>query len=242
MKSDIWYGGRLTLRQPVKGFKATTDALLLAAAIPQTAQHVLELGAGVGAASLALAARLEQVKVTAIECDEEIAALLAQNITDNEMSARVVAVTGDAFDVNPLWEGRHDLVMMNPPYNDHRSTLSDDEYRKAAMATDDLGRWIKAAAKGLAPKGRLVMISRADKLDEIMRGLTPDFGDISLKPIYTTTDDAAKRVLVSARKGVEGPLSIMPSLMLDQDEYALNGGGLDMIPKGRNVGRIKLPS
>ena len=85
------------------------------------------------------------------------------------------------------------------------------------------------------------MISRADKLDEIMKGLEPDFGDISLKPIYTKTDDAAKRVLVSARKGVDGPLTILPSLMLDQDEDALNGGGLEMIPNGRNVGRIKLP-
>ena len=242
MTSDSWYGGRLTLRQPEKGFKATTDALLLAAAIPQDAQHVLELGAGVGAASLALAARLDQVKVTAVERDEEIAALLAQNIDDNQMSARVVTVSGDAFDEKPHWEGRHDLVMMNPPYNDHRSTLSDNEYRKAAMATDDLARWIKAAAKGLVMKGRLVMISRSDKLDEIMKGLEADFGDISLKPIYTKTDDAAKRVLVSARKGVEGPLSILPSLMLDQDEDALNGGALEMIPKGRNVGRIKLPS
>ena len=241
MTSDSWYGGRLTLRQPEKGFKATTDALLLAAAIPQDAQHVLELGAGVGAASLALAARLDQVKVTAVERDEEIAALLAQNIDDNQMSARVVTVSGDAFDEKPHWEGRHDLVMINPPYNDHRSTLSDDEYRKAAMATDDLARWIKAAAKGLVMKGRLVMISRSDKLDEIMKGLEADFGDISLKPIYTKAEDAAKRVLVSARKGVEGPLSVLPSLMLDQDENALNGGALEMIPKGRNVGRIKLP-
>ena len=115
----------------------------------------LELGAGVGAASLALAARLEQVKVTAVERDEEIAALLVQNIDDNQMSARMVGFAGDAFDAKPFWEGRHDLVMMNPPYNDHRSTLSGDEYRKTAMATDDLGRWIKAGAKGLALKGRL---------------------------------------------------------------------------------------
>ena len=105
MTSDSWYGGRLTLRQPEKGFKATTDALLLAAAIPQDSQHVLELGTGVGAASLALAARLDQVKVTAVERDEEIAAMLAQNIDDNEMSTRVVAVSGDALRQNPQAAG-----------------------------------------------------------------------------------------------------------------------------------------
>ena len=52
-------GGRLRLRQPLSGHRVGHDAILLAAATGGRAGELaVDLGAGVGAAGLALAARV----------------------------------------------------------------------------------------------------------------------------------------------------------------------------------------
>ncbi len=56
---DAVLGGRLRLRQPLRGHRVGHDAILLAAATGGRAgEHAVDLGAGVGAAGLALAARV----------------------------------------------------------------------------------------------------------------------------------------------------------------------------------------
>jgi tRNA1(Val) A37 N6-methylase TrmN6 len=247
---DRWYGGRVVISQPAKGFRATTDAILLAAAIPKNTQHVLELGAGIGAASLALAIRLTSLQITAVEGDDMIAALLELNITENDLSDRITAYCDDALMPAPPWEGRHDLVMINPPYNDISSTLSEDERRQKAMAVDNLVAWIDAAACALVQKGRLVMISRADRVDELISGLGHAFGDLSMRSVHTLPDHPAKRVLISGRKGVVGPATILPSLTLHvkpdilTDEMAAisdDKAAINMIPPGRHLAKLRLP-
>ena len=57
---DAVLGGRLSLRQPRRGHRFGHDAILLAAATDaRSGQHAVELGAGVGAAGLALAKRID---------------------------------------------------------------------------------------------------------------------------------------------------------------------------------------
>ncbi len=56
---DAFLGGRLMLRQPRRGHRAGHDAVLLAAATAGRAgERVVEFGAGIGTAALALAARV----------------------------------------------------------------------------------------------------------------------------------------------------------------------------------------
>ena len=67
---DAVLGGRLRLRQPLAGHRVGHDAILLAAATEGSAgEHAVDLGAGVGAAGLALAARVAGLKVTLVEID-----------------------------------------------------------------------------------------------------------------------------------------------------------------------------
>ena len=73
---DAVLGGRLRLRQPLTGHRVGHDAILLAAATGGRAgEHAVDLGAGVGAAGLALAARVAGLKVTLVEIDPALAAL-----------------------------------------------------------------------------------------------------------------------------------------------------------------------
>ena len=253
---DAFYGGRITLDQPEEGFRGTSDAILLAAAVPPGCQHILELGAGVGAATLALAARRavhgsdDDMHITAVERDPVIAAILTLNVANNQMDNRITVCVDDALTARPPWAGCHDLVMINPPYNDAASTVSENQQRLDAMAGDDLKTWINAGYRGLADKGRLVMISRADRLDEVMDGMHGKFGDLSLKAIHTRPDQPAKRVIISGRKGVAGPVHLLPPLMMrdenNKDSQAMrvishDAGRLEIIPPGRDIGRVRLP-
>ena len=61
---DSFLGGRLTIEQPLGGFRAGLDAVMLAAAVPaREGDCVLELGSGAGTASLCLAARIAGVSI-----------------------------------------------------------------------------------------------------------------------------------------------------------------------------------
>ncbi len=243
-KNISWCNGQMKLCQHRDGFPATTDALLLAGAVPKDTKHALELGAGVGASTLALAARCPEICITAAEIDPEIAEILQHNITQNGLTDRVAAVCCDGLAANPKWSRSHDLVMMNPPYNDAASSLSPDPARRRAMASADLTRWLDAAANALITKGRLVMIVRTDRLSECLD--TKKFGDISIKPIYTTPNKDAKRVLISMRKNVRGGVTILPPLVLTA-KLGQDFGEINMIPHGRHgrspkINHIEKPS
>src|SRR3954468_11780816 len=93
---DAVLGGRLSLRQPRRGHRFGHDAILLAAATDARAgEHAIELGAGVGAAGLALAQRVPGVSVTLIEIDPELAGLAAENAKRNGLGERVRAAALD---------------------------------------------------------------------------------------------------------------------------------------------------
>ena len=77
---DSVLGGRLVLRQPLKGHRFGHDAILLAAACSvRPGDRLVDLGAGVGAAGLAVARRVEDVIVTMVEIDPVLFALAREN-------------------------------------------------------------------------------------------------------------------------------------------------------------------
>ena len=216
---DALYDGALMLYQPKKGFRVNLDTVLLAAAADRNAKNTIEIGAGAGGVSLALAQQCPDMMVTAIELDPMMAGLLARNIIKNNLSDQVDAVMADGLMDAPIWDGQHDQVVMNPPYHDAASTQSSDAQKSMAKSAHDLTPWIDAARKALKHKGRLVMISRGGRVDQIITALTPNFGEITLRPVFARPDDApAKRVLISARLGVRGGAEILPSIIIHAAE------------------------
>src|SRR5262247_1973207 len=120
---DAALGGKLRLKQPTGGHRFGHDAILLAAACPaRTGERVVDLGAGVGAAGLALAARVPGVAVTLVEVDPALAALAAENAERNGLAARVTVVALDvaapAADFAAAGLAVAQRVLMNPPFND----------------------------------------------------------------------------------------------------------------------------
>ena len=216
---DALYDGALMLYQLKKGFRVNLDTVLLAAAADRIARNTIEIGAGAGGVSLALAQQCPEMAITAVELDPMMAALLNRNIAKNNLSAQVDAVMADGLMDAPIWAGQHDQVVMNPPYHDAASTPSQDAQKSMAKAARDLTPWIDAGCKALKHKGKLVMISRGDRVDHIITALTANFGEITLRPVFSRPDDApAKRVLISARLGVRGGAEILPPVIIHAGE------------------------
>src|SRR5262245_16483303 len=122
---DAVLGGRLRLRQPKQGHRVGHDAILLASACRAApGEHLVDLGAGVGAAGLALAARVAGISVTLVEIDPNLVALASTNVHLNGLGDRVRAVALDvlapaqAFADAGLMPGSAAGVLMNPPFND----------------------------------------------------------------------------------------------------------------------------
>src|ERR1700761_5874540 len=77
---DAFLGGQLRLRQPRSGHRAGHDAILLSAATPaQSGDRVVDFGAGVGAAGLALARRVPTIELLLVEIDPDLAGLARGN-------------------------------------------------------------------------------------------------------------------------------------------------------------------
>ncbi len=219
---DALLGGKLVLRQPVRGHRFGHDAVLLAAATPARAgEHAIELGAGVGAAGLALARRVDGLAVTLVEVDPNLAALARENAACNALAERVrvicldVAAPGAQFTDAGVVLDSADHVLMNPPFNAPHNPSPDQARRLARAASPGtLARWIDAAARLLRPQGALTLIWRADGLADVLASLASEFGAIAIMPIYPKPGVAAIRVLVNAAKNSNAPLSLLPGLVL----------------------------
>ena len=151
ISEDAVLGGRLRLRQPLRGHRVGHDAILLAAATGGSAgERAVDLGAGVGGAGLALAARVGDLHVTLVEIDEMLCTLAAENARLNRLDERVRALLADAEDPQALAAAglvrtSIDRVLMNPPFNDaRRQNVSPDPRRRLAHAGEPglLARWV----------------------------------------------------------------------------------------------------
>jgi tRNA1(Val) A37 N6-methylase TrmN6 len=245
---DAFLGGQLRLRQPKSGHRAGHDAMLLAAATPaRSGDRVVDFGAGVGAAGLAVARRVAGVKLVLVEIDPVLAGLARGNAASNAVAADVmvldVTAAADRFAAAGLSPDSVDVVLMNPPFNDPaRHRASPDRGREMAhVATAaTLEGWIHAARRILKSGGVLTLIWRADGLAEMLAALDRGFGSLAILPVHGDAKMPAIRVLIRAVKGGRAPTEIHAALMLN-DESARPNKRLQEILDGKGLLPFALP-
>jgi tRNA1(Val) A37 N6-methylase TrmN6 len=225
---DRLLGGRVHLKQPVSGYRAAIDPVLLAAAVTAAAgERVLDLGCGVGAAMLCLAVRVPGVFVTGLECQADLAALAADNIAANGLGQRARVVCGDVATLEGLAAERFDHVIMNPPFLAVGSGTRPPERGKGLSTTEgdaDLALWVDAAHRALVPRGWLTLVHRADRVDSVFAALASRYGAVSLVPLWPKHGQPARRIIVRARKGVRSPAAVQPGLVLHTHDGTYTDG------------------
>jgi tRNA1(Val) A37 N6-methylase TrmN6 len=245
---DAFLGGQLRLRQLKSGHRAGHDAMLLAAATPAASgDRVVDFGAGVGAAGLALAKRVDAIDLVLVEIDPTLAALARANAPANAITAEVVVLdveaSAESFAASGLPPDSADIVLMNPPFNDStRHRASPDKVREVAhVATAaTLQSWIHAARRVLKPKGVLTLIWRADGLAEVLSALDRGFGSLEILPVHADLKTPAIRILIRAIKGGRAPTRIHASLLLN-DESGVPNKQVQEILAGNGILPLAVP-
>ena len=188
----------------------TVSALMLLCWLPalirQKNRRVLDMGAGVGAVSLAMCQRLGCGHITAIEKDPFCAELLAYNIAENNLSEAIRPVQGDINQMPVMLRASFDAVIANPPF--HHASDKNPRSRRRSLAHNGDGEsslcdWVKSGLWALRDKGRLTFIIRADRTDEVMAALhSGGAGEILLYPLWSYATSPAVRMIITARKGL----------------------------------------
>lgn len=229
LTTDRFLGGRLEITQPANGFRAGIDAVLLAAAVPaQPGERVLELGCGVGTASLCLAERVAGLDLTGVEIQPDYADLARDNAVRAGRAMVVFAADLQALPAE-IASRDFDQVFANPPYY-HRAgrDAAQDAGRDLALAGQTpLSAWIDCAVRRLRPGGCLTVIQRPDRVPELLGALDARMGAIEFLPLIPREGRPASLVLIRARKGRRTPFSLRAPLVMhrgarhemDADDY-----------------------
>lgn len=238
---DTLLGGRVRLKQPKVGYRVAIDPVFLAAAVPAAEEdRVLDVGCGVGAAALCLAARVTRVRVVGLDRDEALVRLATENASLNGVADRVTFVTGAVESTQVgLPPGGFDHVMTNPPFGDPaRAQPPPDPAKRAATVEDavDLKAWLDFCLRLVRPRGTLSLVHRTDRLDAILSALLERAGDIVVFPLWPASDGRpAKRVVVRARKGAATPLRLSPGLVLHAADGAYTEAAAAVLRRGERL-------
>ncbi len=217
---DAFLGGRVTVLQPRRGYRAAVDPVLLAAAVDAHAgDSVLELGCGVGVALLCLLSRVPDLTAAGLEIQPELARLARENAALNGF--RIDVTEGDvAAAPAPLRQTRFDHVIANPPYNRPGTGFlpADKSRRLADTETVPLTCWIEFASRRLRPGGTMAMILPPARFPDFFAGLPSGVGGVQAKPVRPRAGGDANRVLLLARKGSRAAFRLAADFILHPSE------------------------
>lgn len=243
---DAFHRGAFHLVQPAgRGHRAGLDAMLLGASLPADfVGRVVDLGAGAGAAGLAVAARCPQARVLLVEREAEMieCATLSLALEQNASLARRVellqadvTLAGRARVAAGLADGAFDFAIMNPPFNARRDRPSPDPLREQAHVMQDgtMEAWLRTAAAIVRPRGGLALIARPSSLGSILAAFEGRFGDARIRPILPRAGQAATRIVVRATRASRGELSLLAPLVVHPERGDGFTAEADAIGNGR---------
>jgi tRNA1(Val) A37 N6-methylase TrmN6 len=221
---DAFLDGKVHAWQPRFGYRAATDPVLLAASVPaRQGQSVLELGCGVGVASLCLAARVPGLAITGVELQAEYAELARRNAAENGAALEVIEGDLQALPAQ-LRAQRFDHVIANPPYYAPQGPAAANPGRDKALREETpLAVWIDTALRRTCDGGHITLIHLAERLPDLLAGFAGR-ASCHVLPLAARAQRPARRVIVQARKGARAPFVLLPPLVVHQGDEHLGDG------------------
>lgn len=220
---DDFLGGAIRLYQPEEGYRIATDTVFLAASIAYDKNdRILDMGAGTGGILSCLLSRTANEQegniFHGIEMQPELLDLACRNTQENNFGDRIEYFSGDITDPPQSCEpNSYDHVISNPPYLKKNGATASPFETKAMAHMDshiELRAWVHLCLRMTKPLGRLTLVHRADRLDDIIAALHGKAGDIIIFPLWSTRDKDARRVIIQARKGSKGIIALKPGLIV----------------------------
>jgi tRNA1(Val) A37 N6-methylase TrmN6 len=244
---DAFHRGAFHLVQPIgRGHRAGMDAMLLASlVVDERPARIADLGAGAGAAGLAVAARLPAASVVLVERSPHMAEFARKSLALPENGALAkraevieadVTLTGRARVAAGLLDDTFQHVIMNPPFNDPGDRKTPDALKAEAHAmTENLFEsWIRTAGAIAVPGGQLSLIARPQSIAEIISACGRRFGGLEITAIHPREGENATRILVTGIKGSRARLQLRaPLLVHDRPDAHAFAPFVDKLNNGR---------
>jgi tRNA1Val (adenine37-N6)-methyltransferase len=214
--TDALLEGRVTLKQPRRGYRVTVDSLLLAdfATTARTAALAIDLGAGVGALGLVLAAVGGARAVALIEAEPELVALARENLVRAGGRGTVHACDLARQRLPAELLQHAELVVCNPPFfPSARGTPARENARRARSG--ELEPFVRAARALLSgPRARAAFCYPAGELAHLLSTAE----DAKLVPkrlrfVHARSDNPARLALIELRLAKPGGLVVLPPLV-----------------------------
>jgi tRNA1(Val) A37 N6-methylase TrmN6 len=210
---DTLLGGQIAIEQPARGYRVNVDTLLLAAfaAAGGGARRLVDLGAGVGALTLAFAHSHPIERAVCVEKDRELAELCRKNLSRARLSATVIV--GDVARAAAAPAHGADLVVCNPPFFEPGERRPAQASRESARG-GRLGPFLDACRIGLGRRGRVGIVYPARSLSRLFseaeaRGLVPK----RLRLVHASPKAPARIALVELKPGKPGGLVVEAPLV-----------------------------
>ncbi len=212
----------IVLIQKKDGLTFGTDAFLLAAFMrEQRKARAAELGAGTGIISLLCAARERFAHISAFEIQKDFYELTERNISLNRLSNKVCAYNADIRDISAYeYGGEFDVVFSNPPYmltDSGKRNTSEYKYIARHEVCGGIDDFCASAYRLLKHGGKFYCVWRPDRLVSLLACMRSN----RLEPkvavfVHADTNTEPSMVLVSATKGGNEGMKILPSLFLHE--------------------------
>jgi len=196
------------------------DSILLARFVSVRGRdRILELGAGTGVISLAVAALHQPREIVAIEIQPELVVMIRRNAELNGVdSIRAIAADLRRLNDAKLPRESFDVVVANPPYRASKTgRISPHEGRRIARSESSamLEDFVAAASRYTRLGGRAAFVFAADRSAELISMLR----DNRLEPkrirfAHPFSGAPATTVLIEARKNGGIEVAIEPPLIL----------------------------
>lgn len=239
-------GGHLHLLQPKKGYRSAIEPVILAASCNAKAdEKILDLGCGVGTASLCLASRLHKKKLTivGVDCQKDLIDLGKKNIELNNMADTLSFLYGDISHLShkQLPRGCFHHVITNPPFYKQKDA-DPSPYKSKHIGhietTVQLKEWLYYCKKFLRSQGVLTIIYCAERMSELLEGLVfHNFGAIEVIPLWPRSGVCAKRVVLRAKKCRRLSTKIHPGIVL-HNENGYTDEAQHILTEGKSLSSI----
>ncbi|MBO6782251.1 MAG: methyltransferase domain-containing protein [Alphaproteobacteria bacterium] len=149
--------------------------------------RILDMGCGEGGATLCLAWRLPRAEVHGLDLRADAITRLRASSAKNGFGERVAARVHDVSAGAPRdHQSAFDWVVSNPPYlpaerADRRARCNGADAE--TVETVPLSAWIDCMLACANAGGHVLLVHRADRIDEVISGLRDKAGDLVVVPL-----------------------------------------------------------
>lgn len=210
-KNDLYNYG-LYIYQNEEFFKFSLDSILLAEYVnAKEGDKILDLCTGNAPIPLILATKYDNIKIDAIELQEEVYLLAQKSIKENKLENIINVINKDIKNIE--LEKKYDIITCNPPYFkvDKNSLLNDNKIKSIARheVAINLPDLIKIVNANIKEKGSFYIVHKPNRLTETISLLeNHNFGIRKICFVFTGENKNAEFFLLEATKNMKSDTKI----------------------------------